>query len=95
MKGNDLTALCFTESSAVQAWLFVHDFSAVGSGYQSHQLQLVSSFFLHGAVYSYLRAMCIVVQHLHERVGSVGKNFDINSMTKDFPADKQFTQFCE
>jgi hypothetical protein len=31
---DSLTALCFTAGSAVHAWEFVYDLSAVGSSYQ-------------------------------------------------------------
>jgi hypothetical protein len=41
MKGSNkladrLTAFSFTASSAVHAWEFVYDFSAIGSSYQLH-----------------------------------------------------------
>jgi hypothetical protein len=31
-----MTTLCFTASSAVQAWAFFYDLSAVGGSYQLH-----------------------------------------------------------
>jgi hypothetical protein len=41
MKGSNelvdrLAALCFTARSAIHAWEFVYDLSAVGSNYQLH-----------------------------------------------------------
>jgi hypothetical protein len=48
---NGLTTLCFTANSAVRAWEFVYDLSAVGSSYQLHsQLLFVSSVMRNGAV---------------------------------------------
>jgi hypothetical protein len=59
--------LCFTASSAVHAWEYVHDLSAVMSSICS-QLQLVNSVAHHGAVY---RATCI--DDTHVKYGSVSK----------------------
>jgi hypothetical protein len=83
-------ALRFVARSAVRAWEFVYDLSAVGSS------RLFSVTISEQCVMSW----CGILQNMYffmiptwnmDLLESVGELFNVNFLKKEFPADKQFT----
>jgi hypothetical protein len=86
-----LTILCYTASSVVHAWEIVYDLSAVSSSYELHLFAATVGAQCGTSWCGILQSnvhFCVTPKCNTDLLESVGENFDLNSVMKEFPASK-------